>query len=53
MHPELIQEDVTANNLYSSYLAYDKNRFIQKSKELREYLKQGSAKEVASFLNAQ
>ncbi len=50
-HPELIQDEVTAKNLYKEYKNYDKNRFLQNSKYLREYLKQGSAKKVADILS--
>ena len=53
MHPELIQDEVTAQNLYNNYISYDKEKFLENSKELREYLKHGSAKEVAKVLCTQ
>ena len=50
IHPEFIQEQVTVENLYSAYLNYNRDMFLEKSKELREYLKHGSAKNVAKVL---
>ena len=50
MHPELIQEKVTAQNLYNSYISYDKEKFLENSRELREYLEHGSATKVAEIL---
>jgi len=48
MHPELIQEEVTVNNLLKSYQNYNFSQFKLNSKILREYLQKGSAKEVAN-----
>ena len=53
MHPELIQDEVTSKNLYNSYISYDKEKFLENSKELREYLKYGSAKRIAEILRIQ
>ena len=50
MHPEFIQEEVTAQNLYSSFKSYNKEKFLENSKTLREYLQHGSAKNVAEIL---
>jgi len=47
IHPEFIQEEVTASNLYNSYLNYNKDNFIKKSAILREYLQNGSSRNVA------
>jgi len=50
IHPEFLQDKVTAQNLIDAYHNYDKNNFLQNSKELREYLKYGSSKNVAKLL---
>lgn len=50
LHPELIQEDVTADNLIKAYKEYDKSKFLNDSKTLRNYLKHGSSKIVASII---
>ena len=52
-HPELIQDKVTLKNLINEYQTYNKDKFLQNSKELREYLKYGSAKRVANILCTQ
>jgi lipid-A-disaccharide synthase len=48
MHPELIQEEVTIQNLLNTYKHYNFSQFTVNAKLLREYLKTGSAKEVAN-----
>ncbi|WP_096022973.1 lipid-A-disaccharide synthase [Campylobacter lanienae] len=50
LHDELIQEDANAKNLIKSYNNYNENKFIKAAKELREYLKHGSAKSVADMI---
>ncbi|NPA28108.1 MAG: lipid-A-disaccharide synthase [Epsilonproteobacteria bacterium] len=50
MHPELIQEEVTASNLLEEFKRFNFDNFVANSKILREYLKEGSAKNVASIL---
>ncbi|TWO13798.1 lipid-A-disaccharide synthase [Campylobacter lanienae] len=50
LHDELIQEDANAENLIKSYNNYDENKFIKAAKELRGYLKHGSAKSVADMI---
>ncbi len=50
MHPEFFQDDVNAENLLKSYYEFDRSRFLDDSKYLREYLSKGSAKEVAKLL---
>ncbi len=50
MHPEFIQNDVTPQNLIEAFKEYKSGEFIKNSKILREYLKHGSAKEVAKEL---
>lgn len=50
LHPEFIQNNVTVKNLLKSYNEYDRDRFLDDSKLLREYLKHGSSKIVASII---
>lgn len=50
IHPELIQDDVTVENLIKTYNEYDKSKFLSDSKELRAYLKHGSSKIVANII---
>ena len=50
LHPELIQEEVTATNLLKVYEAYNRDNFLEDSKLLRDYLKHGSSKTVASII---
>ncbi len=50
IHPELIQDDVTAENLLKEYDNFQREKFLEKSKELREYLGHGSAKNVAQII---
>lgn len=50
LHPEFIQEDVSAKNLLKAYREYDRSRFLDDSKALRAYLKHGSSKTVAKII---
>ena len=50
LHPELIQEEVTADNLLTAYKSFDRELFLEDSKHLRDYLKHGSSKTVASII---
>jgi lipid-A-disaccharide synthase len=50
LHPELIQDGVSAKNLLKAYDEYDRSRFLEDSKALREYLKHGSSKRVAKII---
>jgi len=50
IHPEFIQDDVTVDNLIDSYNNYDRSCFLEESKELRAYLKNGSSKNVAKLI---
>lgn len=49
-HDELLQENLTAQNLLDSYHRANPNDFLAKSLSLRKYLKSGSAKIVADLL---
>ncbi|NPA59023.1 MAG: lipid-A-disaccharide synthase [Epsilonproteobacteria bacterium] len=51
IHPEFIQDDVTTKNLITAYKNYDRKDFLDNSKTLRAYLKNGSSKNVAKYLN--
>ena len=50
LHPEFIQKDVTAQNLFDAYQKFDREKFLNNSKELRKYLSHGSSKTVASII---
>jgi lipid-A-disaccharide synthase len=50
LHPELIQDDVTAENLYNSYIQMDKEQFFRDATKLRSLLQHGSAKRVSEIL---
>lgn len=50
MHPEFIQDEVTTDNLIKAFYEFDRKRFIQNSKKLREYLQNGSSKNVARLI---
>ena len=50
LHPEFLQEEMTAENLYNAYKDFDRRAFLVKSKVLRQYLQHGSAKRVATLI---
>ena len=50
IHPELIQDDVTVENMLEAFTTLDRAAFLEKSKELRDYLQYGSAKNVARII---
>lgn len=50
LHPEFIQEAVSAENLLQAYKEFDRSRFLDDSKALRAYLGHGSSKRVAAIL---
>jgi lipid-A-disaccharide synthase len=50
MHKEFIQENVTIENLLDEYNNLDRQQFLQNSKILREYLHNGSSKNVMRYL---
>ena len=47
MHPELIQNEANSQNLLKEYRNYNFSQFNLNSKLLREYLKEGSARNAA------
>ena len=50
LHPEFIQDEVTVENLLESFNKFDREGFLNDSKALRDYLKHGSSKTVASII---
>ena len=50
MHPELIQNDLTIDNLIRAYNDFEYEQFFKDVLALREYLKYGSSKGVANKL---
>jgi len=50
MHPEFLQDDVTVENLLDAYNNYNRDTFLEDSKELRAYLQHGSSKTVAELI---
>jgi len=50
LHNELLQEDVTVDNLLKEYYNTDRKKFAHKAKELRDYLEHGSSENVAKII---
>ena len=50
IHTELLQYDVTAKALLKEYKTFNREKFLENSKTLREYLKNGSSKNVAKII---
>ncbi len=50
LHPEFIQDAVTVENLYNSYLQMNREKFFTDAGELRSLLKHGSAKRVSEII---
>lgn len=50
LHRELLQEEVSAQNLLQAYKNHKKEKFAQKSKELQGLLKHGAARNVANII---
>jgi len=51
LHKELIQKDVTVENLLKEYQESNDNLFLEKSNELRKYLSNGSSLNVVNYIN--
>lgn len=51
LNPEFLQEEVNAKKLFEAYLNYDYKGFFTKLDFLKEYLKFGSAKNLAKILH--
>ncbi len=50
LHNELLQGNVTVDNLLKEYYNTDRNIFAQKAQELRAYLSHGSSQNVANII---
>jgi len=50
LHNEILQEEVTVDNLLKEYYNTDLEIFAQKAEELRTYLEYGSSKNVAKII---
>jgi len=50
LHPEFIQNEVNAQNLYNAYQQMDKIAFFNDAKKLRELLRHGSAKRMSQII---
>ncbi|HHH37553.1 MAG TPA: lipid-A-disaccharide synthase [Epsilonproteobacteria bacterium] len=50
LHKELIQEDVTLDNLLLEYERFDQKLFAQKASELKAYLDHGSSHNIANII---
>ncbi|TKX34649.1 lipid-A-disaccharide synthase [Campylobacter taeniopygiae] len=51
LNPEFLQNEVNVENLYQAYLKYDYKSFFAKVNFLKQYLKFGSAKNLAKILD--
>lgn len=52
IHPEFIQDDVTTENLVKAFENYNTRSFLEDSKKLRMYLKNGSSSNVARLIQS-
>ena len=52
IHPEFIQNDVSVSNLLTAYQNYNRENFLNDSKALRDYLQNGSSKNVAKIIES-
>jgi len=50
LHRELLQEDVSVDNLLKAYYNTDRKQFAEKAEELRAYLDHGSSENVAKII---
>jgi lipid-A-disaccharide synthase len=50
LHPEYLQDEVTVQNLIEAYKNYNREKFLDDSKLLREYLQHGSSQRVAQMI---
>ncbi|AXK49704.1 lipid-A-disaccharide synthase [Aliarcobacter trophiarum LMG 25534] len=50
LHSEFLQNEVSVENLLYDYKTFDKNLFFENSKLLREYLKYGSSRNMATII---
>jgi len=50
LHPEYLQDNVTVENLVAGFKKYEREKFLENSQILREYLKNGSSARVAELI---
>ena len=50
LHPEFLQDAVTAKNLVHAFQEYNREAFLENSRTLRSYLKHGSSARVAALI---
>jgi len=50
LHPELLQDDVTADKLIAEMRNMDREKFFYDSRDIKEYLSCGSAQKVANII---
>lgn len=50
LHSEFLQNEVSVDNLLNDYKTFDRELFFENSKFLREYLKEGSSKNMAAII---
>ena len=50
LHPEFLQKSVTPENLLQAYERYQRDRFFEDARSLREYLGHGSSARVADIV---
>ncbi|TNF45307.1 MAG: lipid-A-disaccharide synthase, partial [Epsilonproteobacteria bacterium] len=50
LHKEILQEEVTVDNLLKEYYNTDRKIFAQKAEELKAYLSHGSSENVAKII---
>ena len=50
IHPELVQHEVTLQNLLQAYQEMDQEKFFEDALHLRSYLQHGSSKRVAQII---
>jgi lipid-A-disaccharide synthase len=53
LHNEILQEEVTVDNLLKEYYNTDRKIFKEKAEELKRYLSHGSSKKVAEIIMSQ
>lgn len=53
LHNEILQEEVTVDNLLKEYYNTDRKIFKEKAEELKRYLSHGSSKKVADIIMSQ
>lgn len=50
IHQEFLQEEVTVENLFNEYISMNRKNYFKNAQILREYLKNGSSKNVANII---